>query len=157
MRETRFVPVIGDSFRVMTFPSATGSFGSVAGAGAGADFQWAAVVLGTEVFAKVIGITSVEQDGDPEASVPVSYMLGQNYPNPFNPTTVIRYELPNDGNVSLKVYDILGKEVATLVERFETAGYHEARFNASNIASGMYLYRMTAGSFTDVKKLIVVK
>lgn len=89
--------------------------------------------------------------------VPREYALHPAYPNPFNPTTVIRYELPMDGNVSLKVYDILGKEVATLVERFETAGYHEARFNASNMASGMYLYRMTAGSFTDVKKLIVVK
>jgi hypothetical protein len=89
--------------------------------------------------------------------VPRDYALHPAYPNPFNPTTVIRYDLPIDGNVSITVYDILGKEVATLVESFETAGYHEAVFNASNMASGMYLYRMTAGSFTDVKKLIVLK
>jgi hypothetical protein len=89
--------------------------------------------------------------------VPRDYALHPAYPNPFNPTTLIRYDLPVGSNVSITVYDILGKEVATLVESFETAGYHEAVFNASNIASGMYLYRMTAGSFTDTKKLIVLK
>jgi len=141
-----FVPVIGDSFRVMTFPSATGSFGSVAGAGAGADFQWAAVVLGTEVFAKVIGITSVEQDGDPEASVPVSYMLGQNYPNPFNPSTTIRYGVPEASHVALTVFDIGGRQVTTLVDGYREPGYHRVVWNGRSdrgnpVASGVFFVR----------------
>jgi len=83
--------------------------------------------------------------------------LYQNYPNPFNPETTIKFELPEDAIVSLKVYDILGKEVATLIDGFEEAGYHQASLNATNLASGLYFYRITAGSFTDVKKLVVVK
>lgn len=88
---------------------------------------------------------------------PGEYGLHQNYPNPFNPTTSIKYELPVDGNVSLRVYDVLGREAAILVDGFKKAGFHEATLEASNLATGMYFYRLTAGSFTDVKKLIVVK
>ena len=92
-----------------------------------------------------------------EAELPKVHRLYQNYPNPFNPETTIKFELPEDAIVSLKVYDILGKEVATLIDGFEEAGYHQASLNATNLASGLYFYRITAGSFTDVKKLVVVK
>lgn len=91
------------------------------------------------------------------SAVPREYFLHPAYPNPFNPATIIRYDLPIDGDVSLNVYDILGKQVASLIDRVETAGYHEVFFNASNLSSGIYFYRLTAGKFADVKKLIVLK
>ncbi len=90
-------------------------------------------------------------------SQPVSFGLSQNYPNPFNPTTVISYQLSALSQVTLKVYDILGREVATLVNERQTAGTHSVEFNAGNLPSGAYFYRITAGNFSDVKKLMVIK
>jgi hypothetical protein len=90
-------------------------------------------------------------------AVPTSFALGQNYPNPFNPTTVINYQLPVTGSVSLKVYDVIGREVATLVNEQKDAGNYQVTFNASNLASGMYFYRLQAGSYTSVKKLVLMK
>ncbi len=86
-----------------------------------------------------------------------SYSLAQNYPNPFNPTTTIQYSLANTGNVSLKVYDILGREVATLVNGRQTAGEYTVQFNAANLASGIYFYRLQAGDFVQTKKMMLVK
>lgn len=83
--------------------------------------------------------------------------LFQNYPNPFNPSTVIRYQIPEASYVSLKVYDLLGKEVATLVDEAKEAGYYQAVFDASAIASGMYFYRMVAGSYVAARKFVVLK
>jgi len=96
---------------------------------------------------------------------PKEFRLEQNFPNPFNPTTTIQYQLPNNSKVTLKVYDILGSEVETLVNEEQEAGYKEVKFNASNIASGMYIYRLQAGnpstgsgqSFISTKKMMVVK
>jgi len=90
-------------------------------------------------------------------SLPHDCRLSQNYPNPFNPSTIITYQLPMNSLVSLKVYDILGREVATLVHGFEEAGYKSVEFNASGVASGVYFYRLQAGGVDDVKKLIVQK
>ena len=89
--------------------------------------------------------------------IPDKYDLSQNYPNPFNPVTTINYDLPNDGIVSIKVYDILGRELKTLVSEMKTAGYHKVQFNAADFASGAYLYRMNAGEFVAVKKFVVLK
>jgi len=93
--------------------------------------------------------------------IPKQYMLFQNFPNPFNPSTKIEFSIPagnaNVGTVQLKVYDILGREVATLVNESLNPGQYEISFDASNLASGSYFYRLTAGSFTDVKKMMVVK
>lgn len=89
--------------------------------------------------------------------VPVFYALHQNYPNPFNPTSRIRYALPERTRVTLSVYDLLGRKVKLLVDREEGAGYHEVTFDASDMASGVYLYRLRAGSFVDVKKLVFMK
>jgi hypothetical protein len=86
-----------------------------------------------------------------------SYKLYQNYPNPFNPSTTINFSLPVDGNVVLKVYNILGKEVATLMNGFERAGGKEVTFNASNLPSGMYIYTIKAGNFTSSKKMMLLK
>lgn len=85
------------------------------------------------------------------------YSLSENYPNPFNPSTIIRYQIPQDGIVTLKIYDILGAEVATLVNEEKVAGKYEVNFNASHLASGVYVYRISAGSFTASKKLILLK
>ena len=87
----------------------------------------------------------------------LQYSLSQNFPNPFNPATIISYSIPTGSNVSLKVYDALGKEVVTLVNGFVTAGGHLAEFDASSLSSGMYFYRLTTGAFTASKKLVVLK
>ncbi len=83
--------------------------------------------------------------------------LSENYPNPFNPSTNISYNLSIGGHVILKVYDVLGREVKTLVNEDESAGYHVAVFDASRLASGVYLYRLTAPGITQVKKMVVTK
>jgi hypothetical protein len=98
---------------------------------------------------------------------PKEFKLEQNFPNPFNPTTKIQYQLPQDAKVTLKVYDILGSEVATLVNEEQEAGFYEVKFsakggsasggNATNIASGMYVYRLQAGDYVSVKKMLMVK
>ncbi|MDR3611548.1 MAG: T9SS type A sorting domain-containing protein [Ignavibacteriaceae bacterium] len=88
---------------------------------------------------------------------PKEYKLAQNFPNPFNPSTTIQYQLPFDCKVSLKVYDILGKEVATLINEEQIAGFKEVAFYGQRFASGVYIYRLTAGNFVDTKKMMVLK
>lgn len=80
-----------------------------------------------------------------------------NYPNPFNPTTAINYQLPVDGFVTLKVYDIVGKEVAKLVNENKGAGYYKVNFDASKLSSGIYIYTIYAGSFSASKKMLLTK
>jgi hypothetical protein len=89
--------------------------------------------------------------------LPTQFALEQNYPNPFNPTTTIRYALPEAASVKLAVYNALGQEVAVLVQGSQTAGFHEARLDGSGLASGVYVYRLEAGRYTDQKKLVLVK
>jgi len=98
-------------------------------------------------------IVGVKETGE----VPLTYALYQNYPNPFNPVTTIKYSIPNSERVVLKVYNILGQEVATLVDEEQRAGVYEFKFDASNLSSGVYFYRLQAGKFIDVKKMILVK
>ena len=86
-----------------------------------------------------------------------SFLLYQNYPNPFNPTTSISYQLPMISHVSLKVYDVLGKEIKTLVNERQNAGIHNLTFNGSNLPTGIYFYRLQAGNYTQTKKLILLK
>jgi len=83
--------------------------------------------------------------------------LLQNYPNPFNPTTKISFDVPKTGFVSLKVYDVLGKEVANLVNGVRNPGSYIVDFNASHLSSGVYFYRIEAGEFTQVKKMLLIK
>jgi hypothetical protein len=89
--------------------------------------------------------------------IPLTYDLTQNFPNPFNPSTTIRYQIPQDGIVTLKIYDILGSEVATLVNEQKPAGKYEVNFNARSLASGIYIYKIQAGEFTASKKLMLLK
>ncbi len=89
--------------------------------------------------------------------IPSEFSLSQNYPNPFNPTTIIQYQVPNISQVTLRVYDILGNEVANLVNAEKPAGKYKIEFDATNIASGVYFYRLQAGSFVETKKMILIK
>jgi hypothetical protein len=90
-------------------------------------------------------------------ALPSIFALDQNYPNPFNPTTTIRYGLPNHSHVTLTVDNTLGQQVATRVQGEQDAGYHEVRFDASGLPSGVYLYLLTAGSFMQTRKMLIVK
>ena len=90
-------------------------------------------------------------------TVPTVYSLAQNYPNPFNPTTKIKFDIPLAGFVTLKIYDVLGKEVAVLVNEFKQVGRFIVDFNASSFASGIYFYKLESNGFTDVKKMILMK
>lgn len=101
----------------------------------------------------VKGSTDVEKlDG-----TPASYELAQNYPNPFNPATTINFSIPEAAMVSLKVYDILGKEVATLINEEKTSGIYSVSFDASNLPTGTYIYKITAGNFISTRKMLLLK
>jgi hypothetical protein len=121
-------------------------------------------VSGSNIFAGTDGgvwrrplselITAVEES---QNNLPGSFVLKQNYPNPFNPTTTINYSIPKSSFVTIKVYDILGREVSTLVNEEKQVGNYKIKFNASKLTSGIYFYRMQAGSFVETKKLILLK
>ena len=86
-----------------------------------------------------------------------SFVLSQNYPNPFNPTTNIGFRVANFGLVTLKIYDVLGKEVATLVNEYKSAGEYKVEFDASVLPSGVYFYQLKAGSFVETKKMVLLR
>ncbi|MCB0727226.1 MAG: T9SS type A sorting domain-containing protein [Ignavibacteriae bacterium] len=94
---------------------------------------------------------------DETTSIPTEYSLSQNYPNPFNPTTNLEFGIPELGFVSLKVYDISGKEVATLVNEIKSPGRYNVKFDGSNFASGVYFYKITSGNFSAVKRMFLIK
>ena len=96
-------------------------------------------------------------DNSNNINLPTEYGLSQNYPNPFNPSTTIDYQIPEKNFVSLKIYDILGRVVATLVDKEMNPGYYSANWNAGNLASGIYFYRLSSGSFVSTKKLMLIK
>ena len=101
--------------------------------------------------------TATGVGGTPITLLPEKYSLEQNYPNPFNPTTTISFSTPKQGLVTLKVYDVLGKEIATLVNGIKPAGIYNVDFDASNFASGAYFYKLETAEFTDIKRMILIK
>jgi hypothetical protein len=107
--------------------------------------------IGADEFDKVTGITKEE------SKIPETFALLQNYSNPFNPTTTIRYALPSSANVKLSVYDLLGREIATLVNEEQSAGWKEVKWNAVNVSSGIYFYKLQAGEFQETKRMILMK
>ena len=114
------------------------------GTGTGKDFA-------TIKYTQTVGLQNVNSE------VPDRFSLGQNYPNPFNPKTNIGLRIAEFGFVSLKVFDITGKEVAVLIDQEMNAGVYNVDFDAANLSSGMYFYKMETAGFTDVKKMVVVK
>jgi hypothetical protein len=103
------------------------------------------------------GTFAYSQEVEVEVSLPLEYSLEQNYPNPFNPSTMIRFNLPLSGNVLLKVYDILGNEVATLINEHKEPGNYSIEFNASGLSSGIYFYQLVADNFISTKKMILLQ
>jgi len=97
------------------------------------------------------------ESADGNESAITQYILEQNYPNPFNPSTTIKYSIPTSSFAQLKVYDVLGNEVATLVNEGKHAGTYEVKFNAEVLTSGMYFYKLNAGSFISTKKMLLLK
>ena len=144
-----FVPVASDWGRkLLPLPVGTNKITFSGHSGFGDDVYIDSVCVGHLL---PVGL-SHNQNG-----IPKVFALMQNYPNPFNPTTTIQYALPKSSNVEIKVYDLVGREVTTLVNEFKQAGYYSAEFNANNFASGVYFYRIKAGDFTDTKKMLLVK
>lgn len=101
-----------------------------------------------------IGVTSTGNEND---NLPISYSVEQNYPNPFNPATVIKYAIPAEGLVTIKIYNALGEEVKALVNEIKQAGNYQVTFDASGLSSGVYFYRINSGKFTETKKMILAK
>jgi len=124
----------------------------IIGPDTGSDFH-----LGSSFTVDDLNFSDAPVSVEDESVNPNTFGLEQNYPNPFNPGTVIRYAMPSAGNVTLTVYNSLGEEVARLVDQFVEAGTHEVDFNAANLPSGLYLYKLNAGSFTSVKKMVLMK
>lgn len=112
---------------------------------------------GAAFFLDLVKSTAIVTEVNNNAQLPSEYRLSQNYPNPFNPTTNIDYSVAGKGFVSLKVYDMLGKEVATLVNENKDAGNYTVSFNASKLSSGVYYYKILSGDFSDIKTMILVK
>jgi len=99
-------------------------------------------------------ITATEEE---QEILPTAFKLEQNYPNPFNPSTIIKFAVPEKSSVLIKIYDILGGEVITLINEEMEAGWYNREFNASSYSTGVYIYRMQAGTYTSTKKMILVK
>jgi hypothetical protein len=120
------------------------------------DYQVPKTIRWTELGA-VVNLSDVVSGIAEMSAVPMRYELQQNYPNPFNPTTTIRYALPQSAQVKLKVYDVLGKEVAVLVDQAQPAGYYDVQWNAMRMSSGVYFYHIDAGDYHRVMKMQVIK
>jgi hypothetical protein len=110
-------------------------------------------------------LNQIDTDGSFEYSkiievqfgLPQKYELSQNYPNPFNPVTTIQFSLPQSGNVKLSVYNLLGEQVIDLVDEFKESGVHATNFNASELNSGLYIYKLETNGFVQSKKMILIK
>jgi hypothetical protein len=101
------------------------------------------------------GVSFIEEEQINE--LPTEPLLSQNYPNPFNPSTKISWQSPVGSQQTLKIYDILGNQVATLVDEYKPAGKYETEFNAATLPSGVYFYQLNAGDFLEIKKMVLLK
>ena len=101
-----------------------------------------------------VKITGVEENHQTKVK---SFKLSQNYPNPFNPETIIHFSIPERNYVTLKIFDLLGKEFATLVSEYKTSGDYSVKFNSGSLATGVYIYRLHAGIYDASRKLIILK
>jgi hypothetical protein len=151
--------IVGDSTEVNTTTDTTMTV-KIPAAGTMKSFTWKVRAQNAADFGRYseswtfvrLTTSAAQQDG-----IPKEYALYQNYPNPFNPTTKIRYALPKQSSVSVRVYNALGQEVRSFTSGIEAAGYHEMWFDGSGLASGLYFYRIRAGEFGAVKSMLLVK
>ena len=130
--------------------------------GYGTDFSacWGSgntATSGSQGNFSVLNILTLASNIEPTAELPGNYSLSQNFPNPFNPVTDIKFEIPKNEFVTLKVFDKLGREVQTLVNESKAAGSYKVSFNASNLSSGIYFYTINAGSYSETKKMMLIK
>lgn len=102
-------------------------------------------------------LQNVLLDVNVEDALPAEFKLEQNYPNPFNPSTIIKLDIPERSNVQIKIYDLLGSEVKTLIDHELDKGWYDLTFNASGFSSGFYIYRMQAGNYISTKKMLIIK
>ncbi len=155
----------GDSVRFMKFYYSTGlddeytvgiipNFGFVEWNTSDFFGYYSMNLFGAQLSGVVYGILT---NVDEENPMPYKYSLHQNYPNPFNPSTIIEYEIPEVSFVTVKVYDVLGNEVITLVNEEKPAGNHRIQFDGSQLSSGIYFYQLTAGTFVQNKKMILLR
>jgi len=136
----------------------TGAPQSVSISGAQTTGQTVKVVVTKQNYYRYEGSVAVGVMGvGNNLNVPKEYSLSQNYPNPFNPVTKIEYALPKNGLVTIKVYDILSREISTLVSEVKPAGYYSVDFDASKLTSGVYFYKLESGSFSNIKRMILIK
>jgi len=141
-RRVRYIPMTGSNKFVQPYTAKVDVY------------SYAAIKPTTEYELWPLGLSDVK---DLNTGIPLKYNLEQNYPNPFNPSTKIKFSLPKDELVNLKIFNILGQEVATLVHEQLKAGSYSYDFNASKLSSGVYFYRIVAGSFNSVKKMLLIK
>lgn len=148
-----FEPQVGQTYQILNAGNITGTFENlVTHGGLGVNVAYNPDNL-------TITITSPLAIGDPrfDESIPNDYALEQNYPNPFNPSTTIKFQIPNPELVTLKIYDLTGREVAVLMNEQKHAGRYSVEFDARALASGMYFYRLEAGEFREIRKMLLVR
>jgi len=115
-------------------------------------FPYLNVVDGILTVAGAVGIDDLFDD-----QIPMKYELAQNFPNPFNPATQIRFGLPKASTVEINLFNVMGQKVATILDEYQSAGFHTVNFDASHLAGGVYFFSIKAGDFKDVKKMILMK
>jgi len=123
-------------------------------------FTWSdarTIAKGYDIYGSIFNLSSITSVKEIISKIPHDFNLYQNYPNPFNPSTRIRFSIPEFSHVLIKIYDILGNEITTLVDEDRPSGGYEVSFDGSNLASGFYFYRITAGNYSETRKMILLK
>jgi hypothetical protein len=153
---TIFFIILGNKKSIAQWVRTNGPGGGIVFAFAVRDTNLFAGTYSSNVWRSPLSemITSVE---GPSIGLPIGFAISQNYPNPFNPNTKIKYSVPRSSKIVIKVYDILGNEIETLVNEQKPAGSYEVKFDAASLPSGVYFSQLTAGEFIQTKKIILLK
>jgi len=139
----------------MTYPTIPN--GHIAGIASDGKNLWIVDANSNSIYKLNVKVIVSDIDNFRIRTIPEAFHLNQNYPNPFNPSTKIKFLLPKSETVEIDVYNAIGQWIKTLLNQKLPAGQHELEFNASDLASGLYYYRISAGDFTDIKKMVLLK